>query len=476
MPASFFERLKGKKEPIPPRQATMDKDETVSEGRRRFLKNAGLLALGTAVGERATETVLKKVFKTSPQDELKKPVAKVAIHKEKHTTVRQVAPVEVSPSEEHTPAPTAEVVKENSPLDAYSFLDGEAHPITVSTGELAGNTFSDLYAAYLGIPSGTVVPKTLHVDFKENLATLWREKFDLPERSHNEHDLRRQLQFLKEHHNLMNLAEYLYLSYDVEKSNTTTLSAYRNDISQAVDNARAVFDATLSGTLDSSAHKDIFSERQTFLMKEMGDSLTADTLLSISLTELMPSNDGRTNVQVFGFLLGNAGVDFVDRIPSVHDMLESFGPYQITPSALGEKSAGSWAAQVLNALPDGFMPRSVDGLLQDKEHTAAYALAMLNIVQFVGTRNSAQLRCLSDVMRTLPPQQRAQAILSFVATAHHSPKDAYDSFDAFVWSLYVNHAQSFTDDDMLRHIHNVDLRAYTQKAIANHQFLTANSI
>ncbi len=465
----IFEKFGKKRESAPPHQATPT-DDSVSISRRNFLKKTGLFISGAVVGEHESEKFLKKIFKVPSAEVSPKEAVKIMPHKEKHVSAH--SPEALS---EPSPEVSTETSKESSPLDAYSFLDGQIHPVAIPTGELAGNTFSDLYAMYLGMPNGTVVPETLHVDFKENLATLWRKKFNLPARSHDERVEREQLQFLEEHHNLMNLAEYVYRSYDAKSPNTMTLEEYRNDVVGAVEKSRKVFVDTLPLVPTSASEDGVFSKDKISLISKMGESLTADTLMSLSFTELMPLDKGSANAQVFGFLLRNAGVDFIDRIPSVYDMLESFGPYQITPDALSPKSAGSWAAQVLSALPLGFMPWNVDELLRGKENIAAYTLAMLNIAQFIGTRNSAQLKCLSEVMHTLPSTQRAKAVLSFVAAAHHRPHEAYDAFDAFIWSMYVERAHSFREEDILRHIPTKDLREYTGKALANYRFLASGA-
>lgn len=358
-------------------------------------------------------------------------------------------------------------------LAPYTFLNSEFNPQSIDMGDLAGKKFSALYASYLGIPDGSTVPETLQIDFKANLAALWREKFgfDAPNRTPEQERVFRE-GFLARHHDLMDLAEQLFSSYAPHEADTMSLDSYIGEISGVIKDSLRVFLDAMYKLRDNSS----FQEPRRLLIEKMANRINAKTLLSCSLTELMPSADGETNTLVFDFLLRNAGVRFIDRIPSVHDMLPSFGPYQITPALFGPDGAGTLAEQMETQLPRGFMPESVQEVSGTKHHRVAYIVAMEHIVQFAGGLNTQETTHAQEVFNHTDLKLLHKEMTVFVAAAHHLPSAAYTALAHFVQRSRIASADERPLARLVEHMEKCGLHQYTDKALANYTFLTERGV
>ncbi|MHB8660847.1 MAG: hypothetical protein ACYC75_02850 [Minisyncoccota bacterium] len=386
---------------------------------------------------------------------------------------------------EHNPPPekSKEVAAERLPerprphpalerrsLDSYTFLNVEHHPVSIRTGALAGERLSDLYASYLGIPSGSVVPERLHIDFKVNLAALWRQKFGFGAHGRTpeeERDYREK--FLKKHKDLMDLAERLYSSYEPAHARTMSLSEYIAEVGHEVEESHEAFMRSMFALSDNSS----FPRSRRFLIEKLGNRVDADMLLAYSLTELMPSADGETNIRMLGFLLPHAGADFLDRIPSVHDMDASFGPYQITPMLFAPLGRGSYAEEIERGLPANFKkPKSIDDVHGAKHHQVAYLVALENIAQFVeklSDRDADHARRLFDHTDIGLLREEVTAV---IAAAHHQPVAAHKMFNAFLKHTDAARPNPNAIKRLLEYVRNKGVRAYIDKALANYVYLS----
>jgi len=164
--------------------------------------------------------------------------------------------------------------------------------------------FADLYATYLGIPSGSTVPEKIDVDFKANLAHLWRQKFgfDKNGKTQEEENIVRE-KFFHKHKDLMNLAESLYRSYSLEKSERVSLTEYAKEITKVSNNSHRVF----MHTMYALRHDKDFPRPRRSVIEKLAGHIGFEKLLACSLTEIMPSPHGETNASVLDFLLRNAG-------------------------------------------------------------------------------------------------------------------------------------------------------------------------
>ncbi len=448
-------------------QATLRQEEPADPSRRRVLER---LVGGAALA--ASASLGLKIFgqeAQQPPSGLKErpPVRQdAALPSPASPLVPEVSPVPEEPSPEVRDA-----------LAPYTFLTYTPHPHAISMGELAGKKLSALYAAYLGLPDDTpaetvqAIPETLSLDFKENLADLWRKKFhfDSPhstpedERAYREH-------FLKNHPRLMNLAESLWRSYDPPHTHKMSLDDYiRTRIEPAVEKSHKAFMGAMYA-LRTDRH---FYEKQRLLIEKIANRVNAQTLLSCALTELMPSQDGELNRQMMDFLCRNAGVDFINRIPSVHDMLPSFGPYQITPALFAPGGSGFLAEKMEEYLPRGLMPSSVEDVEGSEQHVVAYITAMEHIVQFVGTLHPREVAHAQDVFDHTALPLLHEEVTAFVAASHHRPAAAYEAFKSFILHSRVPTSNTRPLARLIDHIEEIDLRKYTRKALANYRAVSA---
>lgn len=439
------------------RQAT-SRDDLENSARREVLRRiVGAAAAGAAIigsGSLWVGEALRGDNKHSDSVEKEEPISNIS----KRAKEPEPDVLEQSKS-----------VESRDVLAAYTFLNSESHPRSIAAGDLAGKKFSALYASYLGIPDGSIVPEILQIDFRANLAALWREKFgfDVPTRTKEEERLFRK-NFLEKHKDLMDLAERLFSSYVPSEADTMSLDSYIGEIRDVVENSHHVFSTAMYKLRDD----DSFQQPRRLLIEKMANRINAKTLLSCALTELMPSADGETNTLMFDFLLRNAGVRFIDRIPSVHDMLPSFGPYQITPVLFGPNGAGTLAEQMETQLPSGFMPESVQEVSGTGHHRVAYIVAMEHIVQFVGSLDTRETAHAQEVFNHTDLGLLHKEMAVFVAAAHHLPSAAYAALAPFIQHSRVDEADERPLARLIEHMNRRGLHQYTDKALANYTFLT----
>ncbi len=360
---------------------------------------------------------------------------------------------------------------ERNSLDSYTFLDADPHPLSMRTGALVGERLSDLYALYLGIPSESIVPEVLRTDFKANLATLWRQKFrfDAPGRTpEEEHGYRER--FLEKHKDLMDLAERLYCSYEPAHARTVSLSEFSAEVEGVVEKSHKAFINSMFALRDDPS----FPRSRRFLVEKLGNRINADMLLACGLTELMPSADGQINALMLDFLLQHAGVEFLDRIPSVHNMLPSFGLYQITPAFLAAGGEGSFAEKVEGGLPAAFKkPKSVDDVQGAKQHEVAYLAAIEHIAQFVERLSDSDTSRARKLFDHTDLELLREEVTAFVAAAHHQPVAAYRMLDAFIKHTDAARPNPDAIKRLFEYIGNEGVQEYAHKALANYACLSA---
>ncbi len=164
-------------------------------------------------------------------------------------------------------------------------------------------------------------------------------------------------------------------------------------------------------------------------------------LVAYGMTELFPSHDGNWNCRLLDYLLRNAGVNFVMAIPALYDTYSSFGLYQFTSLALRRTKDGkAGASNINNYLPtDLRIPDSVNKLTGDNHHRAAYLFAIYNMAFLIKGLNDKQVAKLTKYLAE--NKEHSVKLIQFIATAHHSPRNAIRS--AKRW-LNEDTANSFT--------------------------------
>lgn len=280
----------------------------------------------------------------------------------------------------------------------------ESRTKVYSTGDLEGRVFADLYSEYTGIKGA--VPGEVTINFEEELDEMWKAKLNsFPNK----------------------VAEQFYeeevKSYDVLKSEKVSLEDYTFEAQEAINEINKNLDWDKLKKL-----KDL-SKNEAVLLKKVISQINGKDLISYALTEIMPSKEGELNKDVLDFLLKNAGKEYVEMIPAMHDAMTSFGPYQFTSGAVYDVLGTKEGASIINqALPEEKrIPGSVSLLEGIDHHKAAYLFAINNYANLINKLNSNQKKIFEKVGIS----QKAD-LVSYMATAHHLPKYAIDSYKRYL--------------------------------------------
>lgn len=272
------------------------------------------------------------------------------------------------------------------------------------TGPLEGRVFGDLYSKYTGI-EGTV-PAEVTINFEEKLDEMWNEKLNkFPN----------------------NVAQQFYeekvKEYDVLKSEKPSLEEYISEAQEVITEVNQNLDWNKIKKL-----KDL-SKKEEALLKKAMSKINGRDLISYALTEIMPSKEGELNKNVLEFLLKNAGREYVELIPAMHDVMTSFGPYQVTSGAVYDVLGTKQGASIINqALPEeSRIPGSVSLLEGDDHHKAAYLFAINNYANLINKLNTPQKKTFENLALS-----KKEDLISYMATSHHLPRYAIDSYKRYL--------------------------------------------
>ncbi len=295
-----------------------------------------------------------------------------------------------------------ENLREKSPVK--SEVIAESNTRTYSTGNLEGRIFGDLYSEYTGIKG--IVSKKATINFENELKEMWEKKLNkYPNKVAGEF-------FNKE-----------VKEYDIHNSEKMSLESYVSEAQESINEINKTIDWN-----EVSKVKHL-NKSELSLLKKAALSLNGKDLISYALTEIMPSSEGDLNENVLDFLLKNAGREYVEMIPAMHDVMTSFGPYQFTSYAIYDILDTKEGASIINqALPESNkIPRSVSLLEGNDHHKAAYLFAINNIANLVNKLNYSQKKTFenSGISKKLD-------LVSYIATAHHLPKHAQDSYKRYL--------------------------------------------
>ncbi len=278
----------------------------------------------------------------------------------------------------------------------------------INTGELAGSTLGDEYKVMIGI-SGTIASSVPAVDFGQVLKKMWDYKLD---------------KYKKNGPELKSFFEKNVRPY-VEgeiKPTTTTLDAYISDIDKIVND--------VNGSIDWNVVEKSFyglDQRKLAVLKRAANMINGRDIAAYLLTEIMPSMDnGKVNKAAFEFLLRNAGIEFVELIPSMNDDLISFGPAQITKDAVSyagpqkpDEPIGG-ASKVNLSLPQGKkIPDKVEEIKGKDHYKTAQLLAINNLAILIAGLDDTQVDTLERGMAA-----NKLSLVEYIATAHNNPAEA----------------------------------------------------
>lgn len=275
-------------------------------------------------------------------------------------------------------------------------------------GRLAGRKFGDLYSLYTGI-SGEV-PPVAEIDFTGQLIEMWQRKV----RTSEENPEVRQA-------GVMLLREYADHGRDRMQMD---IVQYEKKIRETIAPLQK------KGGIDWERVAQVkrLDEQSVRVVRALANRVSGKDLLAYAATELMPSPDGDLNVEVFDFLLRNAGARYVNSIPALHDTKTSFGPFQFTDLALYDALGEQRGASIVNRAvdPSYKVPASVMGLRDFDHHRAAFLLAIDNLSLLVKKLSKKELVRLMKHVRA-----GSEDIVTFIATAHHAPATAVKNANAW---------------------------------------------
>ena len=187
------------------------------------------------------------------------------------------------------------------------------------------------------------------------------------------------------------------------------------------------------------------------VLKKVCSAVNAQDLLAYSLTELMPSADGKLNVNVLEFLLKNAGREYIESIPAIYDAKTSFGPYQFTEFALFDHKGQKRGSSIPNqALPGkDRIPGSVSKLRGKDHYKAGYLFMVDNMANFVHKIGWSELGILENQFK-----ENKDDVIAFLATAHHGPGWANKYATNWLKDKAKKHYQDYCTSDAYKQYAN----------------------
>ncbi len=259
--------------------------------------------------------------------------------------------------------------------------------------ELVGAKFGGLLAEYTGI-QGTV-PETAQINFCENLKKMWQKKEGRSKRN----------KVVRE------MSKDILETYCSGETHHMTPEDYAEILDDIIRQARKDLDWKKVAQIER------LNEEKIELVRDIAESLDGRDFLAYSLTELMPTTDGKFNLRVFDFLIRNGGREYVESIPAMYDAYTSFGPYQFTSLAWYDVGRERRGGSKLNIALDKPIPHgSVGQLRGDEHHVAAFLFALDNIATLVRILNKKQFTALQRVYKS-----KHEEIVQYIATAHNYP-------------------------------------------------------
>lgn len=321
-------------------------------------------------------------------------------------------------------------------------IEPATRTITIPTGAMAGRKVGDLFAFYLGLEPGSVVPKQLTVNFGEVLEDLWEKKITRVGKQKSENDL--WIENMRK-----NGREIFYGAY-AKKWNAGEIETYSMpEVIKKADTIISTLNASLSwGDLNKLKWKDAdgngyapftdLNDRAVSIVKDIAERITGEMLIAYSITELMPSlTDGEENVDEYSLLLKYAGAEFLNGAPALGDPYLSAGPFQFTSFAVYDANGEQKGASIINKLvpKELKIPGSVSKLVTlDDQIKAAHLFAIHNIALLVKRilEDTNKDRARERLITFIENKDHQPALLQYIASAHHAPGHAIPAFKAWL--------------------------------------------
>lgn len=303
--------------------------------------------------------------------------------------------------------PKAEVLKpdlKQQKKDALRLHAAASTTEIVDTRSIEGRKLSGLYADIVGI-SGTV-KKSHEINYGEILSNLWVRKI-----SRSSVSLA-----------TVNAAEIPIKLY-LDDPKKMTLRQFISD----ADNQVLLVKQKIDWTAACGGYSLDAAECATF--KALARDIRGVDIVAYGMTEIMPSAEGDLNVKIMEILLRNAGANYMFTIPALYDRMLSLGFYQFTSYAVnGTTNQG--ASRMNRFLKrEARIPGSVIALHEGEHHRAAYLFALDNLANLAKRTSEKEFAVLQRALKQKPGE-----IVTFMATAHHSPALAFRSVKSWLSS------------------------------------------
>jgi hypothetical protein len=206
-------------------------------------------------------------------------------------------------------------------------------------------------------------------------------------------------------------------------------------------------------------------------LKNVYDSIDSKAIMSFYLTELMPGFDGENsselytqNIDVFDYLLQNAGREFVELLPAEYDKFCSYGPGQHTINTIskvknvdGTYNYGN-SSLINTCMPEEYKISNNIYELKNNDHHIATGLNIIyNLSNAISSMNENQYSQFKNNFISSDDE-----LVQMIATYHHSPKNA---LRATLFCLDNNVENDFSVSC------NADILQYANKTKGNYQAL-----
>ncbi len=209
----------------------------------------------------------------------------------------------------------------------------------------------------------------------------------------------------------------------IEKESHAVLSELR-------DKQPEIVNAYLSKHLDGTGWKQGTPEREKYeaavarCLQSLAERITPDMMLAYITTELMPAPERAK--AMLEFLTQHAGLEFVERIPALGDSELSFGPFQLTPYAVGEHGS---VTNLLKVMHSDLVPNSLEKFSAIEDHLrAGFLFAFHNVLTLVQEickdGRYDELLTILEGTNSGHVSSNSSVFLEFISAAHHRPESA----------------------------------------------------
>ncbi len=288
-----------------------------------------------------------------------------------------------------------------------------AAPVRVDTSTLTHYDLTDLYASY--VAPGRLGTTTV-VDFERNLNGMWDRKLSRSSVSGA----------------TMANGRVIAAKYSQARSQKSDLRAFIRSLDHVAVRTRASINwPALCGSDQIN-----LGLGDCQLLQSVMKNIEGKDLLSYSLTELMPSPQGVMNLRVLDVILRNAGIQYFEYMPAIHDMYLSYGWYQFTSYALYDDGTERRGASEVCAHGSAPLPASVAKLSGDDHHRAAMCFAIYNVAALIRNLNVAHTKKFA---KGYP--KSLDDVVQYIAVAHTAP--AHARACARVWVTSGMHRGGF---------------------------------